>query len=98
MSTGSLLLRDQLAAHPDSEWVFPGPGGQPYDRSYVGRVFRRATRAAGLRDFLRAAAEAVSGAPSPPMRAGLGAHNGQAPGQAPRNPASRQAPPSPLQG
>jgi len=41
----------QLEAHPASEWVFPSPDGPPYDRSYVGRVFRRAARAAGLRDF-----------------------------------------------
>lgn len=34
-----------------SEYVFPGPDGAPYERSYVGRVFRRAARAAGLRDF-----------------------------------------------
>jgi integrase len=34
-----------------SEYVFPGPDGLPYERSYVGRVFRRAARAAGLRDF-----------------------------------------------
>jgi integrase len=44
------ILRGQLAAH-EREWVFPGPDGAPYDRSYVGRVFRRAARAAGLRDF-----------------------------------------------
>jgi integrase len=34
-----------------SAYVFPGPDGLPFDRSYVGRVFRRAARAAGLRDF-----------------------------------------------
>lgn len=44
------LLGGQLSAH-ESEWVFPGPDGRPYDRSYIGRVFRRAARAAGLRDF-----------------------------------------------
>jgi integrase len=45
------VLGHQLEANPDSEWVFPGPDGRPYDRSYIGRVFRRATRQAGLRDF-----------------------------------------------
>lgn len=45
------ILRGQLEAHPDSEWVFPGPDGRPYDRSYVGRLFRKATRAARLPDF-----------------------------------------------
>jgi len=34
-----------------NEWVFPNPQGRPYDRSYVGRVFRKAARAAGLPDF-----------------------------------------------
>jgi integrase len=41
----------QATALRSSEWVFPGPDGAPYDRSYVGRVFRKAARAAGLRDF-----------------------------------------------
>jgi integrase len=44
------ILRGQLEGH-DGEYVFPGPGGQPFERSYVGRVFRRAARSAGLRDF-----------------------------------------------
>jgi integrase len=44
------ILRGQLEGHV-SEWVFPGPDGRPYDRSYIGRVFRKASRAAGLRDF-----------------------------------------------
>ena len=44
------ILRAQLEAHA-GECVFPGPGGQPYERSYVGGVFRRAARSAGLRDF-----------------------------------------------
>lgn len=44
------ILRGQLEAHT-RDWVFPGPDGAPYDRSYVGRVFRKAARAAGLRDF-----------------------------------------------
>jgi integrase len=38
-------------ARPTSEYVFPGPDGVPYERSYVGRVFRRSAQAAGLRDF-----------------------------------------------
>jgi integrase len=45
------ILRAHLEAPPDSEWVFPGPSGRPYERSYVGRVFQRAATAAGLRDF-----------------------------------------------
>ncbi len=45
------VLRHQLEANPGNEWVFPGPDGRPYDRSYIGRVFRRAARQAGLRDF-----------------------------------------------
>jgi len=27
------ILRQQIHAHRDSEWVFPGPDGRPYDRS-----------------------------------------------------------------
>jgi integrase len=38
-------------ARPVSDYVFPGPDGAPYERSYVGRVFRRSARGAGLRDF-----------------------------------------------
>ena len=34
-----------------SEWVFPGPEGQPYSRVHVGRIWRKAARAAGLQDF-----------------------------------------------
>lgn len=45
------IVRAQLEAHPDSEWVFHGPEGRTYERSYVGRVFQRAARSAGLRDF-----------------------------------------------
>jgi len=45
------ILRTQLEAHPDSEWVFPGPHGRPYSREQIGRVFRRAARSAGLTDF-----------------------------------------------
>jgi integrase len=44
------ILRGQLEAH-ESEWIFPGPGGSPYERSYIGRVFRKAAKGAGLRDF-----------------------------------------------
>jgi integrase len=44
------ILRTQLEGH-SGDYVFPGPGGQPFERSYVGRVFRRAARSAGLRDF-----------------------------------------------
>ena len=42
------ILRAQLEASGTDEWVFPSPTGRPYERAYVGRVFRRA---AGLRDF-----------------------------------------------
>jgi integrase len=45
------IVRAQLEAHPGSDWIFPGAGGRPYERSYVGRVFQRAAKAAGLRDF-----------------------------------------------
>jgi len=34
-----------------SEWVFPGPEGRPYSRHYVSKMWRKASRAAGLRDF-----------------------------------------------
>lgn len=44
------ILGRQLESH-QSEWAFPNPDGGPYNRSYVGRVFRRAARAAGLKDF-----------------------------------------------
>jgi integrase len=45
------ILVHQLEHHPKSEWVFPGPGGSPYSRVHVSRVFRKASRGAGLRDF-----------------------------------------------
>jgi integrase len=45
------ILGRQLEQHPDSPWVFPGPDGRPYSRVHVSRVFRKASRAAGLRDF-----------------------------------------------
>jgi integrase len=41
------VLRHQHETNPESAWVFPGPDGRPYDRSYIGRVFRRAARQAG---------------------------------------------------
>jgi integrase len=44
------IIRAQLEAHA-SEWVFPNPDGGPYSRVHVSRVFRKAARAAGLRDF-----------------------------------------------
>jgi integrase len=48
--SAQVLLRESLASH-GSEWVFPNRAGSPYSREQIGRVFRRATRAAGLRDF-----------------------------------------------
>lgn len=44
------ILAGQLEGQT-SEYVFPGPDGRPYSREQVGKVFRRAARAAGLRDF-----------------------------------------------
>jgi integrase len=44
------ILRGQLEGH-SSEWVFQSPGGGPYSRHYVSKVWRRAARAAGLSDF-----------------------------------------------
>jgi len=44
------ILQRQLQSHA-SEWVFPGPEGRPYSRVHISRVFRKAARAAGLRDF-----------------------------------------------
>jgi len=44
------LLQRQLEAH-DKEWVFPRPDGVPYSRVHASRVFRKAARGAGLRDF-----------------------------------------------
>jgi integrase len=44
------ILRSQLEAH-ESPWLFPGPDGAPYSRIHVSRVFRKASQAAGLRDF-----------------------------------------------
>ena len=45
------ILRAQLEGRGTSEWVFPNPKDRPYSRVHVSRVFRRAARAAGLRDF-----------------------------------------------
>jgi integrase len=44
------LLQVQLEGHT-SAWVFPSATDRPYSREQIGRVFRRATRAAGLKDF-----------------------------------------------
>lgn len=44
------LLRGQLEEH-EGEWVFPNAAGRPYTRNLVSKKFRRAARAAGLRDF-----------------------------------------------
>jgi integrase len=45
------LLEGASAAAEASGWVFPGPGGVPYSREHIGRLWRRAARSAGLRDF-----------------------------------------------
>jgi integrase len=44
------ILQHQIEAH-DKAWVFPGPDGVPYNRIHISRVFRKAARAAGLKDF-----------------------------------------------
>jgi integrase len=44
------ILTAQLEGHAD-EVVFPRPDGQPYSRVHVSRMFKNASRAAGLRDF-----------------------------------------------
>src|SRR5262245_7757595 len=44
------LLRGRLERQ-EGEWVFPSPDGRPYSRVHVSRVFRKAARAAGLKDF-----------------------------------------------
>ena len=44
------ILQRQLEGH-DKEWVFPNPDGAPYSRVHVSRVFRKAARGAGLKDF-----------------------------------------------
>jgi integrase len=45
------ILREALQRSRKSEWVFPGPNDEPYSRVHVSRVFRKAARAAGLKDF-----------------------------------------------
>jgi integrase len=44
------ILLGQLEAH-DKAWVLPSPEGVPYSRVHVSRVFRKAARAVGLKDF-----------------------------------------------
>ena len=44
------ILKGQLEGHR-SALVFPGPDDRPYSREQVGKVFRRAATAAGLKDF-----------------------------------------------
>jgi integrase len=44
------ILRKQLDGH-EGEWVFPNLDGRPYSRVHISRVFRKATRAGGLKDF-----------------------------------------------
>jgi integrase len=44
------ILQQQLEQH-GGEWVFPDPDGRPYDRTLISKHFRRAARAAGLKDF-----------------------------------------------
>jgi integrase len=44
------ILQQQLERH-QRDWVFPNPDGGPYSRVHVSRVFRKAARAAGLKDF-----------------------------------------------
>ena len=44
------LLQTALEGHSGA-LVFPGPGGRPYSREQIGKVFRRHARGAGLRDF-----------------------------------------------
>lgn len=45
------LLRTALAASDGSAVVFPNAGGHPYSRVHVSRIWRRAIRGAGRRDF-----------------------------------------------
>lgn len=44
------VLQGQLEAG-SSDLVFPGPHGRPYSREQIGKVFRRFSRGAGLKDF-----------------------------------------------
>jgi integrase len=45
------ILQKRLEATQGGMWVFPSPDGRPYSRVHVSRVFRKAARGAGLRDF-----------------------------------------------
>ena len=45
------ILQGQLERATTGEWVFPSPDGRPYSRVHVSRVFRKASRGAGLRGF-----------------------------------------------
>jgi integrase len=45
------IFRTQMEKHLDAAWVFQNDDGEPYSRIHVSRVFRKAARAAGLRDF-----------------------------------------------
>jgi integrase len=45
------ILQSQMEKHQGSDWVFPNLDGVPYSRIHVSRVFRKAARAAGLKDF-----------------------------------------------
>jgi integrase len=45
------ILRGELERQEGKPWVFPNPDGKPYSRIHVSRVFRKAARAAGLKDF-----------------------------------------------
>jgi integrase len=49
-SEAQKILKTQLEATA-TEWVFPSPDGRPYSRIHVSRVFRKASRGAGLRGF-----------------------------------------------
>jgi integrase len=40
-----------LVHQVEQHWVFRGPDGAPYSRVHVSRMFRKASREAGLRDF-----------------------------------------------
>jgi integrase len=71
------LLRAQLARH-GGPLVFPSPAGRPYSRVHISRIWRRAIRGAGRRDFsfhdLRhhAAMRALADGASFPELQGLG--------------------------
>jgi integrase len=45
------VLQGQLQESGGKELVFPGPKGRPYSREQIGKVFRRFSRGAGLKDF-----------------------------------------------